>query len=98
MPGMATLIYEWDEAERAANFKKHGVDLEAVARFDWSRHELFLDDRAGYGERRFLAYAPLDGRLHALVFTLRGDVRRIISLRKANRREQAAYRHRNGRG
>jgi uncharacterized protein len=88
---MTLLRYEWDEAKRVANFAKHGVDFNEVARFDWGRAVLLLDRRRAYGELRFLAYAPIDGRLHALVFTRRGSVRRIISLRKTNRREQEAF-------
>jgi uncharacterized protein len=83
--------YEWDEAKRVENLAKHGIDFLALARFDWETHVMFADLRRGYGEPRFLAYGPIDGRLHALVFTRRGETRRIISLRKANRREQAAF-------
>lgn len=35
----------------------------------------------------------LDGRMVVMVWTLRGEARRIISLRKANEREQARYVH-----
>ena len=83
--------YEWDEAKRLDNLEKHGIDFLAAFRFDWSRAVDFPDDRHSYGEERRLAYGPVDGRLHALVYTPRGDACRIISLRKANRREQATY-------
>jgi uncharacterized DUF497 family protein len=49
------------------------------------------DDRYDYGEVRHRACGPIDGRLHMLVFTPRGEVLRAISLRKANARE--AKRH-----
>ena len=57
------------------------------------RHQavVVIDKRRFYGEERRMAYGPVDGRLYALVYTLRGDRRRIISFRKANRREQATY-------
>ena len=90
-PPMEGYRYEWDEAKRAANLRKHDVDFTAISRFDWQRAVVFRDDRLGYGENRFLAYAPIGGRLYALVFAERGPARRIISFRKANRREQARY-------
>ena len=49
------------------------------------------DDRADYGEPRFIVIGRLDGRMVVTVWTPRGAARRIISLRKANDREQALY-------
>jgi hypothetical protein len=89
--GMATLITVWDEAKRVANLEKHGVDFRAIRTFAWDCAVVVPDRRRDYGEVRLVAYAPIDGRLHAVVFTERGPVRPIISLRRANRREQAAF-------
>jgi uncharacterized DUF497 family protein len=50
------------------------------------------DRRHEYGERRWLAYAPIDGRLHVLCYSRRGSVLRVIGLRKANERERRKYR------
>lgn len=88
---MEPLHLEWDETKDAVNRSKHGVAFEAVTRLDWSRALIVPDRRNDYGEARWIAYAPIDGRIHALVFTRRGEIYRIISLRKANRREQAVY-------
>ena len=49
------------------------------------------DDRQHYGEDRFITIGFLDGRMVILVWTPRNGVRRIISMRKANEREQALY-------
>jgi len=49
------------------------------------------DRRYAYGEERFQAFGLIDGRLHLLVFTMRGDVLRAISLRKANPKEVRRY-------
>jgi uncharacterized DUF497 family protein len=49
------------------------------------------DDRYDYGEDRTQTLGLIGGRLHMLVFTMRGDVLRAISLRKANRREAKLY-------
>jgi uncharacterized DUF497 family protein len=49
------------------------------------------DDRKDYGEQRYITVGRLGGRMVVLVWTPRGEVRRIISLRKANGKEQKAY-------
>ena len=49
------------------------------------------DDRQVYRENRFIAMGLLDERMVILVWTLRNDRHRIISMRKANEREQALY-------
>jgi uncharacterized DUF497 family protein len=85
------VCYDWDEAKRIENLDKHGIDFLAVSEFDWSEAIIVADDRRDYGETRLRAYALLHGRLCAIVYTRRTDARRIISFRKANRREQAAY-------
>ena len=50
-----------------------------------------VDDRKDYGEIRQITIGFLDGRMVVMVWTQRGETRRIISLRKANEREQTAY-------
>lgn len=69
---------------------KHGVAFEAAARLDWPA-ALEVVQQVG-AERRICALAPLDDRLHVCIFTVRGDARRIMSLRRANRRELRAWR------
>ena len=52
------------------------------------------DARRDYGETRFIATGPIEafgGRVFVVVYTWRANVRRIISFRKANDREQKAY-------
>ena len=83
--------YEWDENKAARNLRCHGVSFEAVAHFVWNEATIFEDDRNDYGERRWLAYGPIGARLHCLVFTVRGERIRVISLRKANSREVKRY-------
>jgi uncharacterized DUF497 family protein len=88
---MADYGYEWDETKRASNLAKHGLDFNEIARLDWGACVTGPDTRNDYGEARLIAVGPMDGRICAVVYTQRGSMRRIISLRKANRREQAAY-------
>ena len=88
---MTGFRYEWDETKRIANRAKHGLDFGDVTHFEWRGAEVFPDPRKDYDAQRFVAYGRFAGRLCAVVFTDRGPIRRIISFRKANRREQAAY-------
>jgi uncharacterized DUF497 family protein len=54
-------------------------------------HFTVQDSRINYTEDRFITVGFLDARLIVLVWTPRGKVRRIISMRKANDREKALY-------
>ncbi len=84
-------MFEWDEAKRKSNLKKHGIDFDAVWDFDWHTATLRKNTRADYGEERLLAYGMIGERLYALVYVHRKNAIRIISLRKANTREQRMY-------
>lgn len=70
---------ESDEAKDAENRRKHGLSLAGAARLDWGAAVRSEDRRWDYRERRWTVMAPLDGRLHVCVYTLRGARRRIIS-------------------
>jgi uncharacterized DUF497 family protein len=82
---------EFDPAKDQINLLKHGVSLAAAAEIDPERAIVIEDLRFDYGEARFIAYAPIGGRLHVLWFTIRGTVLRAIGLRSANRRERKKY-------
>ena len=82
---------EFDPVKNRINLRKHGVSLAAAADVDFERAIVIEDRRVDYGEARFLAYAPIGGRLHVLWFTMRGDTLRAIGLRKANRRERKRH-------
>ncbi len=84
-------MFEWDEAKRRTNIAKHGVDLTEIARFDWLSASVKADARRKYGEKRLSATGLIDRRLHVCVFTPRGGNLRLISLRKANRRDIAKW-------
>lgn len=82
---------EFDPAKDAANFAKHGVSLALARDLDWDAALAWVDDRFDYGELRIIALAPKTGILYCVAFVNRGEVRRIISLRRANRREVKRY-------
>jgi len=83
--------YEWDETKRDANFAKHGVDFMDAENFDWSSAIETIDDRLNYFEERWIVLGLIDNRLHVLIYTIRGENIRLISLRRANRRERDYY-------
>lgn len=82
---------EFDSDKDRINRRKHGMSLEAAAEMDFLTAQIIRDDRRDYGEVRFRACGWIDRRLHMLVFTMRGDIVRAISLRKANDRERRRY-------
>jgi len=82
---------EFDPAKDAANIAKHGISLARAAEMDLSSALIRLDARRDYGEARWRAIGLIGGRLHALVFTMRGQVVRVIGLRRASRRERRDY-------
>jgi hypothetical protein len=83
--------FEWDAAKRAANIAKHRLDFEAVERFDFASAIVAPAQRNDFEEPRDIAIGFIGVRLHVLVFRWRGDVVRVISLRKANAREIRLY-------
>ena len=82
---------DFDPEKDATNLSKHGVSLAAAARLNWDAALAWIDDRADYGEMRIVALAPIGDRLFFVVFVDRENSRRIISLRRANRREVNHY-------
>ena len=81
----------WDEKKSRQNAKKHGIPFDiAPEMFNGAVYEA-EDDREDYGETRTMAIGMIQGRFFVCVDTMRGDERRVISLRKANGREQKRY-------
>ncbi len=84
------MLIEWDDAKRAGNAAKHGIDFASVGQFDWSAAVVRAGVRFDYGEVRLLALGPMTSepdRLFAVVYTVERRAGRIISFRRANNRE-----------
>jgi uncharacterized DUF497 family protein len=93
------MIYEWDEAKNKRNFTKHGLDFADAEQVLGGACVTFVDDRFDYGEERLITLGLLAGRVVIIAHSPRGeDMTRIISMRKANRREQKIYQERLGEG
>ncbi|HET8802359.1 MAG TPA: BrnT family toxin [Marinobacter sp.] len=82
---------EFDPGKDAINIEKHGVSLAQSAMLEWDNVWAIEDARNDYGERRMIGYGPIADRVYCVVYTEREETRRIISLRKANRREVRLY-------
>ncbi|WP_428542243.1 BrnT family toxin [Rhodopila sp.] len=82
---------EFDPDKSAKNDKQCGLPFERAAELEWDSALAVADDRHYYGGQRIVALAPMQGRLYVVCYVMRGQVRRIISFRKANKREERAY-------
>ncbi|MBF0428667.1 MAG: BrnT family toxin [Magnetococcales bacterium] len=81
----------YDTTKDASNKEKHGLSLQDAAYLDWRSVMVMPDDRRDYGELREVGYGLIGDRLHCVVFVMRENELRVISFRKANRREIIRY-------
>jgi uncharacterized protein len=88
---------EFDPEKRAFTLETRGLDMADASKVFELDNVTFEDRRREYDETRMITFGYLERRMVVLVWTLRGEVRRIISMRKANDREQALYLERLGR-
>lgn len=84
----------FDPAKRDQTLQARGLDFADAGQVFAGHHFTLADDRRDYGEDRYITVGTLDGRMVMVIWTPRGADRRIISMRKANEREQAKYRQR----
>jgi uncharacterized DUF497 family protein len=82
---------EFDHDKRNKTLQERGLDFARAVDVFAGVHFTGQDTRMDYVEDRFISVGWLDARLVVLVWTPRGEVRRIISMRKANDREKDLY-------
>ena len=84
--------FEWDPVKATGNIEKHAVDFDTATEiFDDPNLFVVIDSRTR-SERRYQAIGASRGVILFVAYTMRGDnVCRIISARRASRRERAAY-------
>jgi uncharacterized DUF497 family protein len=83
--------FEWDEDNEFLHFQKHRIDFTTTSRI-WERPVFErIDDRRDYGEVRFQAFGIVENHILTVVYTWRGEARRIISARRANAREKRLF-------
>jgi uncharacterized DUF497 family protein len=83
------ISYDPDKRERT--LAERGLDFDDAAEVFAGTTIEFVDDRRDYGEVRWISLGLLRGRMVVLVWTARGDARHVISMRKANEREQEKH-------
>jgi len=81
----------YDPAKRMRTLVERGLDFEHCVEIFAGPTTNMPDLRRDYGEPRFRTVGLLDGRMMIVVWTPRDGTRRIISMRKANDREEAKY-------
>ena len=84
-------VFEWDENKRQANIEKHGIDFADISPIFSHPIVEVTDNRRDYGETRIILLGQIKERVLYVVYTQRGGIKRIISARKANKREQRKY-------
>lgn len=85
------MLIEFDPAKSERNARERGLPFGRATDFDFAGALYTVDTRRDYGETRRRALGCIDGRVHALVFVETAEGIRVISLRKANRREVRLY-------
>ena len=88
---LAALKQTFDPVKNRANIEGRGIGFETARDFEFATALIVEDDRKDYGETRYVGIGFIGARLHVIVFTVRDEELRIISLRKANKREIRAY-------
>lgn len=85
------MLLEYDETKSARNERERGIGFDRFSAMDLAESVASDDERRDYGETRTRLLGPIDGRLHVAVITRREDRVRVISLRRANEREERSY-------
>ena len=86
------MSFEWDPEKALANARKHGVEFaDAVASLE-DENAITVPDEDAEGEERFVTLGrDAFGRLLVVVYTWREGNIRLISARRANKRERTTY-------
>jgi len=82
--------FEWDDQKSNSNKEKHGIDFDTAKNlwFDEKRVEIQI---AFHSEERWVLIAAFEGKMWMAVYTMRNDVIRLISVRRARTREVRLY-------
>lgn len=85
------MLIEFDPAKDKSNRARHDLSLAFARELAWDEALVWVDARFGYDELRMIGLVPEGERLYYVAFIDRGETRRIISLRYAERREVQHY-------
>ena len=87
---MEVQYFEWDEQKNRLNFEKHGIAFSVAAKVFANEHIEYPSPRND--EERHIAVGEVNGKVIAVVYTIRYEKIRIISARRAWKKEERAYR------
>ncbi|MGQ0742706.1 MAG: BrnT family toxin [Alphaproteobacteria bacterium] len=82
---------EFDPAKSEKNARERGLPFDLVEEFDFDSALIVEDARKHYGELRYRAIGRMNEVVAVMVFTMREEAVRVISLRLANRKERLKY-------
>ncbi len=85
------MTFEWNEAKRKENIRRHGLDFREVPRVFENELVTDVDDRFDYGETRYYTLGILDHVVVVVSHTEDDDQIRVISFRKAEKHEEEIY-------
>ena len=86
------VVYDWDEAKREANLKKHGLDFaDASLVYEHPEKITIRSDRKNEARAQDLAIVETAEGMLSLAYVLRDQSIRVISFRRASRRERRMY-------
>jgi hypothetical protein len=84
--------FEWDQNKSKKCFTERGFDFAYAAHAFLDPNRIAQkDSRYDYGETRYQLISKIEGRVFVVIYTMRNNVIRIISARKANKREVKYY-------
>ena len=83
--------FKFDSKKDKENIGRHGLSLALAEKLAWDEALVWVDKRFSYDEVRMTALAPEGSTLYYVAFVDRGDMRRPISLRRAERKEVTYY-------
>jgi uncharacterized DUF497 family protein len=86
----------FDPAKRDLVLRHRGLDFARADDLFAGRTATLVDNRRDYGEIRFITAGHLDGRLVVMVWTQRGEIRHVISMRHCHAKEEDIWRRRMG--
>lgn len=82
---------EFDPVKSERNRRERGFGFEMAYEFDFASAVIVPDNRCDYGEERSRAFGRIDGVAYCVVFTLRSDALRVISMRRVHNKEALAH-------
>ncbi|HUZ49730.1 MAG TPA: BrnT family toxin [Candidatus Dormibacteraeota bacterium] len=91
MPGLEFAGFEWDQSKSARCLRERGFDFDYAARVFFAAFSEREARRGPYDEMRFLVIGEVGDVVIAVVWTQRGNLRRIISARPASRAERKQF-------